>query len=114
MSTKRYLPASGTAGLARSFVSGNKRVPAPPPMMMERVLLVREFESIIRGIPPASGFDRLLILQAPKFFVTLVFHYVRHHRIHRQIRRHAHPRRWIATVGVSRLRFRRRRDIGER
>src|SRR5271157_2008721 len=37
MSTKRYLPASGTAGLARSLVKGNSRVPAPPPMMMARV-----------------------------------------------------------------------------
>ena len=27
MSTRRYLPPSGTAGLARSFVSGNRRVP---------------------------------------------------------------------------------------
>src|SRR6266403_1106842 len=37
MSTRRYLPASGTAGLARSFVKGNSRVPAPPPMMIARV-----------------------------------------------------------------------------
>ena len=40
MSTSRYLPASGTAGLARSLVSGNRRVPCPPPMMTERTLLV--------------------------------------------------------------------------
>src|ERR1019366_487382 len=40
MSTSRYLPASGTAGLARSFVSGNRRVPCPPPMMTQRTLLV--------------------------------------------------------------------------
>src|SRR6266404_4273110 len=40
MSTSRYLLASGTAGLARSRVSGNRRVPCPPPMMMERTLLV--------------------------------------------------------------------------
>src|SRR6185503_13775458 len=40
MSTNRYLPASGTAGLARSRVSGNNRVPCPPPMMMESTLLV--------------------------------------------------------------------------
>src|ERR1700679_3609902 len=39
MSTSRYLPASGTAGLARSLVSGNRRVPWPPPMMTERTLL---------------------------------------------------------------------------
>ena len=40
MSTMRYLPASGTAGFARSLVSGKSRVPAPPPMMTERTLLV--------------------------------------------------------------------------
>src|SRR5438477_9548131 len=40
ISTNRYLPASGTAGLARSLVSGNKRVPWPPPMITDRTLLV--------------------------------------------------------------------------
>ena len=40
MSTSRYLPASGTAGLARSLVSGNKRVPRPPPRITESTLLV--------------------------------------------------------------------------
>src|SRR5882724_11697629 len=40
MSTSRYFPASGTAGFARSFVSGNSREPWPPPMMTQRTLLV--------------------------------------------------------------------------
>ena len=40
MSTSRYLPASGTAGLARSLVSGNRREPCPPPMMTQSTLLV--------------------------------------------------------------------------
>ena len=40
MSTIRYFPASGTAGLLRSFVSGYKRLPAPPPMMIASVLSV--------------------------------------------------------------------------
>src|SRR6185437_5154234 len=40
ISTMRYLPASGTAGLARSLVNGNKRVPCPPPIMTESTLLV--------------------------------------------------------------------------
>ena len=40
ISTRRYLPANGTAGLARSLVSGNKRVPCPPPMITESTLLV--------------------------------------------------------------------------
>src|ERR671910_1089207 len=35
MSTIRYFPPSGTAGFARSLVSGKSRVPAPPPRMTE-------------------------------------------------------------------------------
>jgi hypothetical protein len=31
MSISRYLAASGTAGFERSAVSGNNRVPRPPP-----------------------------------------------------------------------------------
>src|SRR5581483_1167641 len=37
MSTSRYLPPSGTAGLARSLVRGKRRVPAPPPRMTARM-----------------------------------------------------------------------------
>src|ERR1700674_3639474 len=40
ISTIRYLPPIGTAGFDRSFVNGNSRVPAPPPMMMARVRCV--------------------------------------------------------------------------
>src|SRR3974390_1726073 len=40
ISTMRYFPASGTAGLARSLVSGNNRVPCPPPIITESTLLV--------------------------------------------------------------------------
>src|SRR5437762_3361947 len=40
MSTRRYLPARGTAGLARSLVSGKSRVPAPPPIITDSTLLV--------------------------------------------------------------------------
>jgi hypothetical protein len=39
-STNRYLPANGTAGLARSLVSGKRRVPAPPPMMTAIVCFI--------------------------------------------------------------------------
>src|SRR3954464_14862886 len=41
-SISRYLPATGTAGLARSWVRGNSRAPWPPPRMrlrMERVCM---------------------------------------------------------------------------
>src|SRR5580692_9174066 len=37
ISTIRYFPPSGTAGFERSMVSGNRRVPAPPPMMIASV-----------------------------------------------------------------------------
>src|SRR5258708_32492428 len=42
ISTMRYFPASGTAGFERSLVKGNRRVPAPPPMMMARLFSVIE------------------------------------------------------------------------
>ena len=35
MSISRYFPAIGTAGLLRDLVSGNKRVPRPPPRINE-------------------------------------------------------------------------------
>ena len=38
--TNRYFPPSGTAGLARSLVRGNKRVPRPPPRITARTLCV--------------------------------------------------------------------------
>src|SRR5215218_4733513 len=41
-STRRYLPASGTAGLARSLVSGKSRVPAPPPRMTARTRFITD------------------------------------------------------------------------
>src|SRR5215813_7764891 len=37
-STRRYLPPSGTAGFDRSRVSGNKRLPAPPPRITASML----------------------------------------------------------------------------
>src|SRR5208283_5664635 len=40
ISTRRYLPANGTAGLARSLVNGNRRLPCPPPMMTDKTALV--------------------------------------------------------------------------
>src|SRR6266446_3569233 len=40
MSTKRYLPARGTAGFARSLVKGKSRVPAPPPIITDKTLLM--------------------------------------------------------------------------
>lgn len=37
ISTSRYLPPSGTAGLQRCFVRGKRRVPRPPPIMMHQM-----------------------------------------------------------------------------
>ena len=47
MSTSRYFAASGTAGLARFWVNGNSRVPAPPPITIARVLSCVVFSFII-------------------------------------------------------------------
>ncbi|HVG13431.1 MAG TPA: hypothetical protein VM935_00670, partial [Chitinophagaceae bacterium] len=42
MSTSRYLPAIGTAGLDRVAVSGDNLVPAPPPKITDNIsLLIR-------------------------------------------------------------------------
>ncbi|MNT29362.1 hypothetical protein D3C71_1733200 [compost metagenome] len=38
ISTKRYLPAIGTAGFERCSVKGYKRVPRPPPKTIETTL----------------------------------------------------------------------------
>src|SRR3712207_1156070 len=38
MSTSLYLPPSGTAGFERVSVSGDRRVPAPPPRITARML----------------------------------------------------------------------------
>ena len=40
MSIRRYFPPIGTAGLARTFVSGKRRVPCPPPMITARISFV--------------------------------------------------------------------------
>src|SRR5262249_42592112 len=39
MSTRRYLPPVGTAGLERNLVSGYRRLPTPPPRISTRTSL---------------------------------------------------------------------------
>src|SRR5947209_6796921 len=74
MSTRRYLPASGTAGLERSLVRGNNLLPAPPPMTMARVRFWRDDTSIVRQRSQSDEPGAFaVILQAHKIFVTLVF-----------------------------------------
>ena len=40
ISTNRYFPAIGTAGLERVAVSGNNLVPAPPPSITDNISLL--------------------------------------------------------------------------
>jgi hypothetical protein len=40
MSTRRYLPAIGTAGLERVAVRGDNLVPAPPPNITDSISLL--------------------------------------------------------------------------
>jgi hypothetical protein len=51
ISTKRYLPAIGTAGLERVAVNGNNLVPAPPPNITDNISLL---------IVASCGLDNLL------------------------------------------------------
>lgn len=56
MSTSLYLPASGTAGLQRYFVSGYKRVPRPPPMIMLITFFVMSCQFLINcGVRRFAG-----------------------------------------------------------
>src|SRR3989304_9000391 len=48
-STRRYLPAKGTAGLERSCVSGKRRSPRPPPRIRPRVFSGTAFSSYHGG-----------------------------------------------------------------
>src|SRR4051794_23341297 len=52
MSISRYLPATGTAGLERAFVSGYSRVPRPPPRIRDNT------ERMARCLGPRRGGDR--------------------------------------------------------
>src|ERR1051326_2864023 len=49
MSTRRYLPPSGTAGFERVSVSGDRRVPAPPPKITARIFGL--FGAIVSDLP---------------------------------------------------------------
>src|SRR5687768_10477217 len=64
ISTIRYLPPMGTAGFDRSFVNGNRRVPAPPPMMIDNVRCVVPGGSAGGETAPVlndSGRERLFV-----------------------------------------------------
>src|SRR5437763_3735199 len=66
MSMRRYLPATGTAGLLRSIVSGNSRVPRPPPRMRLRtslMLLVYCFACGIANKNRGAEATRVLVRQ---------------------------------------------------
>src|SRR5207245_10379007 len=79
----RYLPPSGTAGFARSLVNGNKRVPAPPPMMIASVRCVVPGGSAGVGMAGKGSFENdsrrerscvvtTIITQRPPFPATFL------------------------------------------
>ena len=73
MSTSRYFPAIGTAGLARSFVNGNSRLPSPPPMITPNTLSgVTAFIPEVAMRETLSRKRRLRQLTKIKTWVTLV------------------------------------------
>ena len=55
-SMRRNFPATGTAGLARSLVSGHNRVPCPPPRMAVTTFRIGGGASwtLSRTLPPAA------------------------------------------------------------
>jgi hypothetical protein len=50
MSIKRYFPAIGTAGFERMAVSGCKRDPRPPPMIIPRTSFIDGMVDLRHGI----------------------------------------------------------------
>src|SRR5256885_6413304 len=61
-STRRYFPPSGTAGLDRCAVSGNRRLPAPPPRITARRLGLLGIERV-EHIGKASEHSRMTLIQ---------------------------------------------------
>lgn len=66
ISTSRYFPERGTAGLQRVCVRGDRRVPRPPPRIMQRVSCWTGM-GIGVGNGKGSGIDRAVFI-----FVFLV------------------------------------------
>src|SRR5512136_3020265 len=58
MSMRRYFPAIGTAGFARSLVNGCRRDPRPPPMMTPRTSFIDGMAASIRWGVTAHRTDR--------------------------------------------------------
>src|SRR5262249_19733142 len=108
ISTSRYLPPSGTAGLARSLVSGKSLVPAPPPMTIARVFCWRRAISINSPVFGAGIISRHSIVRARDIFVTILLDYVWSHWLYRASRSDTDPSRRTPQAGVPRLRFSRR------
>src|SRR5687768_9881672 len=66
ISTNRYLPASGTAGLERSFVSGNRREPAPPPIITASTLTVFGADRLPCPISPPPSLSFIASKRKPR------------------------------------------------
>src|SRR5690606_14179477 len=73
ISTRRYFPPSGTAGFARSLVSGKRREPAPPPMMIDNVRLATGIRGVgVIGDRSLGRWTTVPILPKPARVVTAV------------------------------------------
>src|SRR6186713_2840460 len=62
MSMSRYLPPMGTAGFERRCVSGNRRVPRPPPRTIVRTSFIGAI--VCRGAPKSLRLTDEPIAQA--------------------------------------------------
>src|SRR6266404_1997272 len=67
ISTRRYFPANGTAGFARSLVNGKSRLPCPPPMITESTSLV-----FIDCRPVSDITFRLYVVSVPRPLIARV------------------------------------------
>src|SRR5450759_2209854 len=69
ISIRRYLPAMGTAGLERCWVSGKSRLPRPPPRMTARIESSDGINTLLMN--NKRCFMRLLWPQVPFFSLLL-------------------------------------------
>src|SRR5208337_379566 len=76
ISMSRYFPAIGTAGLLRDLVSGNRRVPRPPPRISETIRGMKPLLRLSSRERPSirDGDDHQLVLS------LYLSHYIVHDR----------------------------------
>jgi hypothetical protein len=70
MSTIRYIPPKGTAGFARSRVSGARRSPCPPARRHTNVSrTTRYYSSLVRLLPASGGRTSQFRATSPKYVI---------------------------------------------